>query len=87
MADQGPVTDADDSMSTVAPADLIAFFTLSESDLAQIPVAAAPHNQLGFALQRCALRYLGFAPGLVNSEMIGYPPTSPQGGSDVGGAG
>jgi len=46
----------------VAPGDLIAFFTLSESDLAQVPVTAAPHNQLGFALQLCALRYLGFAP-------------------------
>jgi hypothetical protein len=28
--------------SEVAPADLIAFFTLSESDLAQVPVTAAP---------------------------------------------
>ena len=48
--------------SAVAPADLIAFFTLSESDLAQIPVKASPHNRLGFALQLCALRYLGFSP-------------------------
>ena len=46
----------------VAPADLIVFFTLSESDLAQVPVNAASHNRLGFALQLCALRYLGFAP-------------------------
>jgi len=46
-----------------APFDDIgsAFFTLSESDLAQIPVTAAPHNQLGFALQLCAIiPYLGF---------------------------
>ncbi len=48
--------------SEVAPADLITFFTLSESDFAQIPVKAAPQNRLGFALQLCALRYLGFAP-------------------------
>jgi hypothetical protein len=42
--------------SEVAPADLIAFFRLSESDLAQILVTVAPHNQLGFALQLRALR-------------------------------
>jgi TnpA family transposase len=46
----------------VSPADLIAFFTLSPSDLAQVPVRAAPYNRLGFALQLCALRYLGFSP-------------------------
>src|SRR5689334_14179662 len=48
--------------SEVSPADLIAFFTLSASDLAQVPVKAAPYNRLGFALQLCALRYLGFSP-------------------------
>ena len=48
--------------SELAPADLIVLFTLSESDLAQVSVKAAPHNRLGFALQLCALRYLGFAP-------------------------
>jgi hypothetical protein len=38
--------------SEVSPIDLIAFFTLSESDLAQVPVKAAPYNQLGFAVDR-----------------------------------
>ena len=42
--------------------DIITFFTLSELDLAQIPVYSAPYNRLGFALQLCALRYLGFSP-------------------------
>lgn len=40
--------------------DLIAFFTLSESDLRQIPVQSTPSNQLGFALQLLLLRFLGF---------------------------
>ena len=46
----------------VAQEDLIAYFTLTGSDLAQLPVTSAPHNRLGFALQLGALRYLGFFP-------------------------
>ena len=43
-------------------ADLNAFFTLSASDRKQVPRTAAAPNRLGFALQLCALRYLGFCP-------------------------
>lgn len=42
--------------------DLIAYFTLSSADLAQLPITSAPQNRLGFALQLGALRYLGFFP-------------------------
>lgn len=45
----------------VSSNDLAAYFTLSEADLAQIN----QHRRsqcLGFALQLCALRYLGFPP-------------------------
>ncbi len=40
--------------------DLIAFFTLGESDLLQIPATASATNRLGFALQLLLLRFLGF---------------------------
>lgn len=42
--------------------DLIAYFTLTPADMNQIPVKSAMHNRLGFAMQLCALRYLGFSP-------------------------
>ena len=40
--------------------DLIAYFTLSDSDLKQIPTTSTPPNQIGFALQLLLLRFLGF---------------------------
>ena len=40
--------------------DLIAFFTLSEQDLRQIPKTTAASNRLGFALRILLLRFLGF---------------------------
>lgn len=46
----------------VAPADLITFFTLSEADTEQVPKRTTAANRLGFALQLCTLRYLGFCP-------------------------
>src|SRR5438105_4339408 len=42
--------------------DLVAFFTLSAADLDQLPKTSTAHNRLGFALQLCTLRYLGFCP-------------------------
>jgi len=48
--------------ATISPTDLIQFFTLSTADLAQLPRTTARHNHLGFALQLCTLRYLGFCP-------------------------
>ena len=42
--------------------DLRAFFWLSEDDKHVINRQREAHTRLGFALQLCALRYLGFAP-------------------------
>jgi Domain of unknown function (DUF4158) len=42
--------------------DLVTFFTLSEHDLERMPRSSAPHNRLGYALQLCALRFMGFVP-------------------------
>jgi hypothetical protein len=46
----------------IAPADLITFFTLSEADTVQLPKRTTAANRLGFALQLCTLRFLGFCP-------------------------
>jgi TnpA family transposase len=42
--------------------DLRAFFLLSDADQQLINHQREAHTRLGFALQLCALRYLGFAP-------------------------
>jgi TnpA family transposase len=42
--------------------DLSVFFLLSEADRRAINQHHEAHTRLGFALQLCALRYLGFAP-------------------------
>lgn len=42
--------------------DLRVFFTLSDRDTQEVHKQRGAPNQLGFALQLCALRYLGFAP-------------------------
>src|SRR5216683_7506338 len=46
----------------IAYEDLVIFFTLSDRDLECLPRHSAPHNRLGYALQLCALRFLGFVP-------------------------
>ncbi len=50
--------------------DLINFFTLSLSDIAQLPVKSAEYNRLGFAVQLCTLRYLGFCPDAITTIPI-----------------
>jgi TnpA family transposase len=42
--------------------DLRVFFLLSEADQTAITKQREAHTRLGFAMQLCALRYLGFAP-------------------------
>jgi Domain of unknown function (DUF4158) len=54
----------------ITHADLITFFTLSEADKAQLPIYSAPYNRLGFALQLCTLRFMGFVP----EELRRIPP-------------
>jgi TnpA family transposase len=46
----------------IPPGDVIASFTLSPADLAQVRHQRGDHNRLGFALQLGALHYLGFSP-------------------------
>ena len=46
---------------------MITFFTLTPSDLNQIPQTSADYNRLGFGLQLGALRYLGFCPDEVKT--------------------
>jgi TnpA family transposase len=46
----------------IPPEDVLRFFTLSEADQTQIPVYSAAYNRLGFALQLCALRFMGYVP-------------------------
>ena len=47
--------------------DLIGYFTLSERDRVLVRGQRRDHNRLGFALQVCALRYLGFVPAKLHS--------------------
>lgn len=47
--------------------DLIGFFTLSQTDIQQIPAHASAVNRLGFALQLLLLRFLGFHPPQLTS--------------------
>jgi hypothetical protein len=48
--------------------DIVTFFTLSEADREKIPFESVAHNRLGFALQLCAVRFMGFVPDDVASE-------------------
>lgn len=47
---------------TIPQADLIAYFQLSQDDLHLLATLRGAHNRLGFVLQLCSLRYLGFLP-------------------------
>jgi TnpA family transposase len=51
----------------IAYEDLVTFFTLSERDLGSIPRSRDPHNRLGYALQLCTLRFMGFGPDALSS--------------------
>ncbi len=47
--------------------DVSDYFTLSVADRRRVNRQRGDHNRLGFALQLCALRYLGFAPDELTS--------------------
>ena len=51
--------------------DLGRFFTLSARDLEMVEQQRGDDNRLGFALQLCTLRYLGFIP----QDLLEPPPT------------
>jgi TnpA family transposase len=42
--------------------DIIAFFTLSTPDMKEIHKQRGEQNKLGYAIQLCALRFMGFSP-------------------------
>jgi TnpA family transposase len=46
----------------IADEDRVTFFTLSERDRRSIPRSREPHTRLGYALQLCTLRFMGFVP-------------------------
>ncbi len=46
----------------ISVGDLGRYFTLAPEDLTQVSSQRGDHNRLGFALQLCTLRYLGFIP-------------------------
>jgi Domain of unknown function (DUF4158) len=47
--------------SAITDEELITFFTPSAEDQQQIQNHAGPHTRLGFGLELCALRFMGFA--------------------------
>lgn len=57
--------------SDIPEDDLIAFFTLSTTDKALLVNKRKDHNRLGFALQLCTVRYLGYCP----NDLINIPAT------------
>ena len=76
----GFLTTADHDRLTRFPAqipdeDLRAFFLLSDADQTAINHQREDATRLGFALQLCALRYLGFAPDELTTtpgEVVAY---------------
>lgn len=61
--------------SALPESDLIQYFTLSLDDRRQIKRQRRSENRLGFALQLCILRYLGFCPDdlqQIPNEVVEY---------------
>jgi hypothetical protein len=66
--------------------DWFVYFRLSQADLDAVDRQREAHTRLGFALQLCALRYLGFAPDDLSTapweaivyvaNQLGVPPES-----------
>lgn len=55
----------------VPPEDLVSVFTLSPKDITRVLLHRGQPNYLGFGLQICALRYVGFAP----DDLLTAPPS------------
>jgi Domain of unknown function (DUF4158) len=58
--------------SEIVESDPIRYFTLLASDLELVRQQRGDHNRLGFALQLCVLRYLGFCP----DDLVTAPPAA-----------
>ncbi len=48
--------------ATINLEEIITYFTLTEEDIGQVEQQRRPANRLGYALQLCCVRYLGFIP-------------------------
>jgi hypothetical protein len=59
----------------IVPADLETYFTLSRADRRQVPRTTSAANCLGFALQLCTLRFLGFCPDDLRTAPSADRPT------------
>ena len=57
----------------IAPTDLLAYFTLSETDLEFIQTHRGDHNRPCYALQLVALRLLGHPPGHAPNPPARHP--------------
>ncbi len=59
----------------IPPEDINAYFTLTPADLRLIRQRSGAYNRLGFALQLCSLRFLGFVLldlSSLPSEVVSY---------------
>jgi Domain of unknown function (DUF4158) len=50
---------------TIPQDDLAVYFLLSDDDTREVNRQREPFNRLGYALQLCALRYLGFGVSIL----------------------
>ena len=55
--------------NTINYNDLITYFTLTDPDRGAVPLRSSATNRLGFAIQLCALRFMGF----FIKDMAGVP--------------
>jgi hypothetical protein len=55
--------------NTINYNDLITYFTLTDQDRQAVPLRSSAKNRLGFAIQLCALRFMGF----FIKDMTGVP--------------
>ena len=62
------------------PESLDRFFTLSGPDLAEVRRRHGDQNRLGWSLQLCGLRMLGFCPDAYHRSAIGSTVRGPSAG-------
>ena len=56
---------------TIPQDDLAVYFLLSDDDTREVNRQREPFNRLGYALQLCALRYLGFCANRLHGHARG----------------
>lgn len=53
--------------TSLSQEEVIAYFTLTSEDIQQVAQQRRPANRLGYALQLCSVRFLGFVPNNLQS--------------------